>query len=99
MSTLDPQILSGVLGLLEELKEDWEYDAEIRPETRFIADLGLASLDIVVLSTMIQGTYGKLPFPAFFDQIGKRPLAERDVSVGELVAFVAEHREPIRQEA
>ena len=33
-------------------------------ETRFIADLGLESLEIVVLSTMVQQRYGRLPFPA-----------------------------------
>ena len=72
MSELDPQVMAGILGLLEELKEDWEYEDEITPQTRFIADLGLESLDIVVLSTMVQSQYGRhLPFPQFFDEIGK----------------------------
>jgi acyl carrier protein len=95
---LDPDVLAGVLGLLGELKEDWEYEESIDPQTRFIADLGLESLEIVVLSTMIQQQYGKLPFPAFFDEIGQRPIDERDVTVAELVAFVASHRPAISQE-
>jgi acyl carrier protein len=99
MSELDPEVMAGVTGLLEEMKEDWEYDEEIEPQTRFIADLGLASLDIVVLSTMVQNLYGKLPFPAFFDEIGRRPVDERDVTVGEIVAFVSRHRQPIGQGA
>ena len=73
MTALDPEVLDGVLALLGELKEDWDYEEAIDPRTRFIADLGLESLEIVVLATMIQQQYGKLPFPVFFDEIGQRP--------------------------
>jgi acyl carrier protein len=98
MNQLDPAILASILGLLDELKEDWEYDGEITPDTRFVADLGLESLEIVVLATMIQQQHGRLPFPEYFDEIGQRPVEERDVTVAELVTFVATHRQPIRQE-
>jgi acyl carrier protein len=98
MTELDPQVLEGIVALLNELKGDWEYAGEIGPETYFVADLGLESLEIVVLSTMIQQQYGRLPFPEYFDQIGQRPIDERDVSVAELASFVCEHRQPIRQE-
>ena len=98
MSALDAQVLDGILDLLAELKEDWEYTGEIGTETRFIADLGLESLEIVVLATMIQQQYGRLPFPEYFDEIGQRPVEERDVTVAELVRFVCEHRQPIGQE-
>ena len=98
MSELDPQVLSDVLALLEELKGDWEYEGEISAPTRFVADLGLESLEIVVLSTMIQQQYGKLPFPAFFDEIGARPQDERDITVSELVAFVSRNRQTTAQE-
>ncbi|HET8979434.1 MAG TPA: acyl carrier protein [Solirubrobacteraceae bacterium] len=99
MFQVDRQVLESILALLEELKGDWEYDGEIGPGTRFIADLGLESLEIVVLATMIQQEYGRLPFPAFFDEIGRRPVEDRDVTVAELVTFVCEHRQPIAQEA
>jgi acyl carrier protein len=98
VSALDAQVLDGILDLLAELKEDWEYTGEIGTETRFIADLGLESLEIVVLATMIQQQYGRLPFPEYFDEIGQRPVEERDVTVAELVRFVCEHRQPIGQE-
>jgi acyl carrier protein len=98
MTTPDPQVLGALLELLDELKGDWEYDGEIAPETYFIADLGLESLDIVVLSTMVQKQYGRLPFPEYFDEIGQRPVEERDVSVAELVDFVCAHRQPVREE-
>jgi acyl carrier protein len=98
MTELDPQVLQGILDLLDELKGDWEYAGEVTPETYFIADLGLESLEIVVLSTMIQHRYGRLPFPEFFDDIGQRPVDERDVKVAELVSFVCEHRQATPQE-
>lgn len=89
-----PQVLEGILALLREAQGDWENDTEIGPDTRFVADLGLESLEIVVLSTMVQQQYGKLPFPQFFDEIGQRPVEERDMSVADVARFVCEHRQP-----
>jgi len=94
MTEIDPQVLEGILALLREAQGDWEFDGEIGADTRFVADLGLESLEIVVLSTMVQQQYGRLPFPQFFDEIGQRPVEERDVSVVELATFVCEHRQP-----
>ena len=94
MSEPDPQVLEGILALLREAQGDWENDSEIGPDTRFVADLGLESLEIVVLSTMVQQKYGKLPFPQFFDEIGQRPVEERDMSVADVARFVCEHRQP-----
>jgi acyl carrier protein len=98
MTQLDPQVLAGVLDLLNELADDWEYDGVIGPDTYFLADLGLESLEIVVLGTMIQQQYGRLPFAEYLDELGRRPVEERDVTVAELVAFVCEHRQPILEE-
>jgi acyl carrier protein len=93
MTELDPEVLGAIFALLNELKEDWEYEGEIEPDTRFISDLGLESLEIVVLSTMIQESYGRLPFPEYFDEIGRRPVEERDVTVADLTRFVVLHRQ------
>jgi acyl carrier protein len=90
----DPQVLERILALLKEAQGDWEYDGEIGPDTRFVADLGLESLEIVVLATMVQQRYGSLPFPQYFEEIGQRPLEERDITVAELASFVCEHRNP-----
>jgi acyl carrier protein len=94
MTALDPEVLHGILALLSEAQGDWEHTGEIGPQTRFVADLGLESLEIVVLSTMVQQRYGRLPFPQFFDEIGQRPVDERDLTVAELALFVCEHRQP-----
>ena len=99
MSQPDPQVLAHFMAMLDELAGDWEYDGVIAPETAFVADLGLESLDIVVLGTMLQQHYGRLPFPEFLDEIGQRPVEQRDLTVLELVTFVCEHRQPILEEA
>jgi acyl carrier protein len=98
MTRIDPAVLEGVLDLLNELSGDWEYDGVVGPDTYFLADLGLESLDIVVLGTMIQQQYGRLPFAEYLEELGQRPVDERDVSVAELVAFVCEHRQPSFEE-
>jgi acyl carrier protein len=95
---VDPQVMAGVLDLLGELAGDWEYDGLIGPDTCFIADLGLESLEIVVLGTMIQQQYGRLPFAEYLEELGQRPVEERDVTVAELVTFICEHRQPILEE-
>ena len=94
MTTLDPQVVQAILALLEDAQGDWEYTGEIGVDTRFVADLGLESLEIVILSTMVQQQFGKLPFPQFFEEIGQRPVDRRDISVAELAMFVCEHRQP-----
>jgi acyl carrier protein len=79
-----------VLELMTELAGDWEYDGQIAPDTFLFGDLGLESLDLVVLGTAIQERYGNMPFAEFLAEIGQRPL--QDVSVGELVAFIGQYQ-------
>jgi acyl carrier protein len=98
VTRVDPDVLHGVLEMLSELSGDWEYDGEITPETYFLADLGLESLDIVVLGTLIQQRYGRLPFAEYLEELGQRPIEERDVTVAEVVAFVCQHRQPSLEE-
>ncbi len=60
----------------------------IDEETRFFTDLGLASIDAVVLSEAIQEHYGRpLPFGDLMAEIGRR--TDRDLSIGELVTFIS----------
>ena len=92
MTMVDPQVNADVLELVNELAGDWEYDQEIRPDTRFLADLGLESLDLVVLGTMVQQRYGKLQFSEWLAEIGQRPVEQRDVTVGDLVSYICAHR-------
>jgi acyl carrier protein len=86
--TDDDRVLAEVLHLLDELAGDWEYDGPIEPTTRFLRDLSLESLDLVVLGTMLQQRYGPLPLTEYYAEIGRRPVEKRDVTVAELVEFV-----------
>ncbi|HEY2154993.1 MAG TPA: acyl carrier protein [Isosphaeraceae bacterium] len=91
MMIAQTKVLDDVLDLMTQLAGDWEYSGAVTPETRLLADLEMESLDLVVLGTSLQERYGRLPFSEFLAEIGQRPVEERDVSVGELVAFVARH--------
>jgi acyl carrier protein len=75
-------ILEAHLGLLAP--------GPIGEETRFFADLGLASIDAVVLGEALQQYYGRpIPFHELMAEMGRR--TERDLSIGELVAFLGRH--------
>ncbi|HET7035097.1 MAG TPA: acyl carrier protein [Thermomicrobiaceae bacterium] len=91
---IDQQVLASVLELMTKLAGDWEYQDEITPDTYLLGDLGLESLDLVVLGTSIQQRYGRLPFAEYLAEIGQRPVEERDITVGDLVTFVCRHRVP-----
>jgi acyl carrier protein len=82
-------ILAELLDLVNELAGDWEFDGEVTPDTYFLRDLGLESLDLVVLGTSIQYKYGPLPFAEYLAEIGQRPVEERDLRVADFVDFIA----------
>ena len=87
MVTHQRVVMDDVLELLGQLAKDWEYSGEINARTQLFEDLGLESLDIVVLGTAIQEKYATvMPFSEFLVEIGQREV--KDISVGELVAFV-----------
>ena len=90
MKTTHEAVMADVLYLFRQLADDWEYSGEITPKTLLFADIGLKSLDVVVLAISIQEHYGQvLPFPDLFADMGQRGI--RDISVGEWVDFVYEH--------
>lgn len=67
--------------------EGREYSGTIDRQTRFFADLGLASIDAVVLGETLQDYYHHpLPFGDLMAELGGRE--DRDLSIGELAAFL-----------
>ncbi len=83
-------VYQAVRELIEKLAEDWEYEDEITGDTLLVADLGLESIDVVVLGTTIQNEYDcTLPLAEFMADIGQRE--QRDIRIGELVDFVHQH--------
>jgi acyl carrier protein len=94
MSALTP-LQADVLELVNELAGDWEYDGEVTLDTHFIADLELESLDLVVLGTMLQERYGKLPFSEYLAELGEMPVDERDLTAAELIEFIRINIKPV----
>jgi acyl carrier protein len=81
-----------ILADLAEILADFNgrgYSGTIGPETRFFADLGLASIDAVVLGETLATHYARpLPFGELMADLGRR--TERDMTVGEVAAFLQE---------
>ena len=82
-------ILEYILKTLQDLSRDWDYSQPVGPESWLFTELGLESLDAVVLGTAIQEHYRKpMPFGEFLSEIGRD---QRDITVAELVDFVYSH--------
>jgi acyl carrier protein len=86
----DDAIYADLRGVMERTFPDRDYPADVGPATTLFGDLGLASIDLVVLAEKLEGYYGRrLPFGAFLTSLRSRQAT--DVSLGELVAFLAAH--------
>jgi acyl carrier protein len=82
-------ILREVISILES-HLGVQSPGAIDEDTRFFAELGLASIDAVVLSEALQNHYDRpLPFHELMAEIGRR--SQRDLSIGELVGFLEKH--------
>lgn len=83
-------ISEKIFALLEKLANDWEYDGEIGPETYLFSELGLQSLDVVILGNTIQEEYGQpIPFSNLLEEIGQR--AVNDTQVSEWIDFTHDY--------
>jgi acyl carrier protein len=86
----DEQILRDLADILAAAFPDRDTSAPAEAGTRVMGDLGLASIDLIVLGERLQAFYGKrLPFGAFL--AGVRTRGADDLEVGELVAFLRPH--------
>jgi acyl carrier protein len=69
-----------------------EYSGDIGLETQFFGDLGMVSIDAVILSETLEQHYGQqFPFQRFLSELGQR--GARDVTIGELAEFLHQHLE------
>jgi acyl carrier protein len=84
------EILDYVVRTIEELSRDWDYSRPISGETLLFSELGLESLDVVVLGTSIQEHFHfQMPLAELLADVGQRE--QRDLSIAELVKFVDLH--------
>ena len=83
------EILDDITAILSE-QTGVTFASAVNEDTRFFADLGLASIDAVVLTETLQKHYERtLPFHELIAEVGRR--TERDLAIGELVAFLTTH--------
>jgi len=88
-ATARGKILEGLGAVLAERLGVGDL-GPLGERTRFFADLGLASIDAVVLGEALQAHYGRpLPFGELMSDLGRR--ADRDVTIGELADFLQAH--------
>lgn len=81
--------VEGALAALIRNFEGREYLGTLGPATLLFADVGLTSIDAVVLGEKIQDRFGRaLPFPRFIAEL--REQGAEDVPFGQLAAFVFE---------
>ena len=84
---------ASILNDLATILGGWggrDYSGTIGPETRFFADLGLASIDAVVLGETLSEHYAQpLPFGDLMADLGRR--TDRDMTVGEVADFLERH--------
>jgi len=89
VSVREEVILADLIGIIKGLT-DWEYSGSISRETRFFSDLGLESIDAVVLGEAIESHYRQqFPYAEFLAKLGERN--QRDITIGELVDFLHPH--------
>jgi acyl carrier protein len=79
------------LAYLADLLQNFngrEYSGPIGPETLFFSELGMMSIDAVVLGETVETHFGqRFPFPKFLASLAQR--GADDLSVGELADFLA----------
>ncbi len=80
------KIITDLAGILRDFHGK-EYSGAITEQTLFFGDLGLASIDAVVLAEDLQKFYGRpFPFNLFLSSLGQRGVT--DLEVGELATFL-----------
>ena len=83
------EVQAYILETVQNLCQDWDYVDPVNPESLLFSELGLESLDAVVLATAIQEHYQKqMPFAELLAEIGQQ---QRDLSIHELAEFTHRH--------
>lgn len=90
MSRTAEQIYSDLREVMAAAFPDRDPPDRVEPRTRVFADLGLASIELVVLGERLGQFYGtRLPYGPFL--AGLRDRGAEDLEVGELVSFLQQH--------
>jgi acyl carrier protein len=83
------EVLAYILDTVQNLCQDWDYADPVGPQSLLFTELGMESLDAVVLGTAIQEHYQtQMPFAELLAEIGQQ---QRDLSISELAEFTHRH--------
>lgn len=89
MRTTD-DILANLAEVVRNTFPDRDFPEPVTPDMQVFADLGLASIELVVLAERLDAHFGcRLPFGTFLK--GLRDRGAMDIAMGELVAFLQKH--------
>lgn len=84
------RVLADLAAVVRASFPDRDFPDAVTADTRVLADLGLASIDVVVLAERLGTHFGKrLPFGTFLKQL--RDRGADDIALGDLVAFLQAH--------
>lgn len=84
------QLYADLATVMANAFPDRDISVAVGPETRVFADLGMASIELIVLGERLEQFYGrKLPFGLFL--AGLRNSGAQDLELGKLIAFLETH--------
>jgi acyl carrier protein len=91
MIALTPERIYRDLGeIMTNTFPDRDISVSVGPETRVFDDLGLSSIELIVLGERLEQFYGRrLPFGPFLANLRNR--GAEDLELGELVAFLIQY--------
>jgi acyl carrier protein len=89
MRTTD-DLLAQLADVVRLTFPDRDFPEPVNLTTRVFGELGLASIELVVLAERLDAHFGRrLPFGTFLK--GLRDRGADDLAVGDLVAFLQQH--------
>lgn len=84
------ELLAALAEVVRQTFPDRDFPDTVDLSTRVFGDLGLASIELVVLAERLDAHFGRrLPFGTFLK--GLRDRGAEDLELGELVAFLQQH--------
>jgi acyl carrier protein len=90
MNRSPEELYADLATVMANAFPDRDISVEIGPGTRVLNDIGLASIELVVLGERLEQFYGrKLPYGPFL--AGLRNRGAEDLELGELVNFLQQH--------
>lgn len=86
-ATSRDNIRDEILGILKQIRDDWECSAEITESTGLFRDLGFESIDAVALGSALEDHFNQtLPFAEFLTRAREEQWA--DITIGRLTDFL-----------